>query len=218
MRIWKMPAKQHCNVEVLCAITVPLMLIASGCSSAPPPPKQSETKAAPAAKIVQFYAASPRIAKGEKTQLCYTVENASKVKLDPPVEQVWPAYSRCFEVHPTATTTYTLTAEDDAGHTAANKATVDVGGPPTTESAGRKGRLIQEVTVNKLRVAPGEPVVVCYTAKNATSVTITPGESARLAAQKGCVTDRPKRTTTYHVVAKNASGESDSEQVVVKVQ
>jgi hypothetical protein len=43
--------------------------------------------------------------------MCYGVVNATAVRLDPPVESVWPAVSRCFEVTPSKTTRYTLTAE-----------------------------------------------------------------------------------------------------------
>src|SRR5258708_1007711 len=61
--------------------------------------------------IVQFYARNAVIAPGEKALLCYGVVNAKEVRLDPPVEKVWPATSRCFEVAPGNTTHYSLTAE-----------------------------------------------------------------------------------------------------------
>ena len=54
---------------------------------------------------------------GETTQLCYGVENAKTLKLDPPVEPVKPSYHHCLEIAPKKTTTYTLTADDGAGHT-----------------------------------------------------------------------------------------------------
>jgi hypothetical protein len=61
-------------------------------------------------KILQFY--GPReIAPDGKALVCYGVVNAAAVRLDPPVERVWPAVSRCFEVHPAQSTRYTLTAE-----------------------------------------------------------------------------------------------------------
>ena|ERR1700733_8912150 len=75
-------------------------------------------------KIVQFYPAPSTITKGGKALLCYTVVNATGVRLDPPVESVWPSISRCFEVSPARSTRYTLTAED-ANHKTAS-ATVEV--------------------------------------------------------------------------------------------
>lgn len=62
-------------------------------------------------KILQFYARTREIAPGEKTLLCYGVVNATEVRLDPPVEKMWPSLSRCFEVTPDKSTRYTLTAE-----------------------------------------------------------------------------------------------------------
>jgi hypothetical protein len=62
-------------------------------------------------KIVQFYSGNGAILQGGKAQLCYGVVNAKEVRLDPPVEKVWPSLSRCFDVAPAKTTHYTLTAE-----------------------------------------------------------------------------------------------------------
>jgi hypothetical protein len=62
-------------------------------------------------KILQFYTSGGEINAGRKALLCYGVVNATAVRLDPPVESVWPAVSRCFEVTPSKTTRYTLTAE-----------------------------------------------------------------------------------------------------------
>ncbi len=78
-----------------------------------PPPGQIDPLASygNGVKILQFYAKSVEIAPREKTLLCYSEVNAKTVRLDPPVERVWPAFSRCFEVAPEQTTQYTLTAE-----------------------------------------------------------------------------------------------------------
>jgi len=62
-------------------------------------------------QIVQFYSSNGIIAHGGKAQLCYGAVNAKEVRLDPPVEKVWPSLSRCFDVAPAKTTHYTLTAE-----------------------------------------------------------------------------------------------------------
>ena len=67
--------------------------------------------------ILNFYALPTEINRGDSATLCYGVSNAKAVRLDPPAEEVWPSASRCFDVSPTKTTTYQLTAEDAAGHT-----------------------------------------------------------------------------------------------------
>ena len=69
-----------------------------------------------ALKILNFYASKGMIARGEEARLCYGVANAKTVRLDPPVERVWPSLARCFGVSPKRETRYTLTAEDEHGH------------------------------------------------------------------------------------------------------
>jgi len=61
---------------------------------------------------------SPRaIHPGETAQLCYDVANAKTVTLDPPAGEVWPSHTRCLNIAPSKTTTYTLTIKDAAGKT-----------------------------------------------------------------------------------------------------
>ncbi len=65
--------------------------------------------------------------RGEHTQLCYGVENATKVTLDPPVaESLKPAYRNCLEIAPEATTTYKITASNDKGQSKSESLTVQV--------------------------------------------------------------------------------------------
>lgn len=67
--------------------------------------------------IQNFYASPGTIRRGETAQLCYGVANAKTVKLEPQSNPVWPSYSRCVDVTPTKSTTYTLTIADAAGNT-----------------------------------------------------------------------------------------------------
>ena len=67
--------------------------------------------------IQNFYATPGVIRRGETVQLCYGVANAKTVKLEPQANPVWPSYSRCVNVTPTKTITYTLTISDAAGNT-----------------------------------------------------------------------------------------------------
>jgi len=75
---------------------------------------------------IQSFYGDPKIHRGEKAQLCYGVANAKKVTLEPQSGPVWPSYSRCVDVSPTKTTTYTLTASDDAGHSVTQTFTIKV--------------------------------------------------------------------------------------------
>lgn len=112
----------HGTVKTLVRIMwIPILLVAlyTGwvlwrrySSHPPPPPTQNPlAKYGDQVKIVQFYSNTYTIATGGKVLLCYGVMNAKAVRLDPPVEKVWPALSRCFDVAPRSTTRYTLTAE-----------------------------------------------------------------------------------------------------------
>lgn len=74
--------------------------------------------------IQNFYATPGTVTRGESAQLCYGVANAKSVKLEPQPNPVWPSYSRCVDVTPNKSTTYTLTIADAAGNT--KTATVDV--------------------------------------------------------------------------------------------
>jgi hypothetical protein len=55
------------------------------------------------------------IRRGETAQLCYDVANAKTVTLDPPEAEVWPSHSRCVNLSPKKSTTYTLTIADASG-------------------------------------------------------------------------------------------------------
>jgi hypothetical protein len=76
--------------------------------------------------ILSFYADPLLLRPGESGQLCYSVSNAQTVKLDPPVGHVWPSLTRCLDIQPGKTTTYTLTIEDATGHTQSQSVTVTV--------------------------------------------------------------------------------------------
>ncbi len=73
-----------------------------------------------------FEAADGTIKPGQTTQLCYGVVNARSVKIDPPIEQIKPSSRHCMDVAPKKTTTYTITADDDAGHTKTSSLTINV--------------------------------------------------------------------------------------------
>src|SRR4051794_30163154 len=63
-------------------------------------------------KILSFYAAPSAIKRGASASLCYGVNGAKTVRLEPAAAEVWPALSRCFQVSPVRDTEYKLTAED----------------------------------------------------------------------------------------------------------
>ena len=161
-------------------------------------------------KITQFYS-DPSVIRGAgKANLCYGVEGATKVSIDPPVDRLWPAMVRCIEVTPAKTTTYTLTAEDANGNKTTQKTMIQIG-PAAVK--------IVEVSVNALSIQAGEAFPFCVRAINAASWRLSAGQwRTPPDSHGGCVVDHPKSTTTYMITAVGALGETDTERVTATVR
>ena len=173
-------------------------------------PKPEPAKAPPAVKVTQFYASPPMIPNGGKSLLCYGVESAAKVRVEPPVEQLSPALTRCFEVKPADTTTYKLIAEGRAGGTAESTATVTVGAAQP---------VLFDLAINATKVKPGQLVSFCFQTRNASAVSGSPGKFQRGGnVRKDCLIHQPTTTTTYEIVARNADGLTDSANMTVEVR
>jgi hypothetical protein len=171
-------------------------------------PKKGETGAL-TVKITQFYASPPVVPKGEKALLCYGVENAKAVWIEPAVEKLNPALTRCIEVTPAKTTSYTLTAEDSKGATVRQKASIQVG--------GAKPRMY-DISINSKAVKPGQQVSFCFKASNARSVSGAPGKFLMKGnPQRDCLIDAPRKTTTYEIAVSNEEGLTDSASITVEV-
>jgi hypothetical protein len=72
-------------------------------------------------KVLQFYSPSNPVLAGQAATLCYGVLNATAARIEPGVGAVSPSLSRCVNVSPRETTTYTLTAEDGRGNSVTAK-------------------------------------------------------------------------------------------------
>jgi hypothetical protein len=161
------------------------------------------------ARITQFYSTLAQVGRGEKALVCYGVENAAAVWLEPPRHELSVAQARCVEVSPTADTTYKLTAQGADGKTVTRELKVKVG--------AARARLVN-VTVSALEVRAGELVSLCYTVENARAVTVDPIGFRAGGARKGCAKDQPGKSTTYTISAVGAGGEKDEERVTVQVK
>jgi hypothetical protein len=81
--------------------------------------------------ILNFYAMPGEIHRGESVQLCYGVANAQSVKIEPDINRgMWPSVTRCIDISPAKTTTYTLTAQDAHGKTKTASLTIKVHSSP----------------------------------------------------------------------------------------
>jgi hypothetical protein len=192
--------------EVILAI-VAFSLVACGPSS-PPAAQKSQTAAPVAAhvKITQFYSPDPLVPRGMKGKLCYGVENASKVEVTPGTEDVWPSPARCFDISPKQKTTYTLTAYGEDGSKETKTVLVNLGAAPPR---------LYDLSVNSTSVKAGDPVIVCFKADNARRIKAGPGHLDR---EKNCLSDYPRHTTTYKIVALGGDNEQDSGAVTVHVR
>ena len=180
-------------------------LLLSGCGSTEAPVVTSGKTARPV-KITQFYAADKMIPKGLTGKLCYGVENATKLEMNPPSEDVWPALSRCFEISPKRQTTYTLTAFGQDGTKESKSVEVKVAGEPPR---------IYDLAVSAAEVKKGELVRVCFKLQNTTKVKAGPG---KFAPGINCLNDNPTKTTTYRVTAYGDDHQEDIGTVTVKVR
>jgi hypothetical protein len=179
-----------------------------GCGgNAPQAPQIAEKKPVEHVKIVQFYAADPMIPRGAKGNLCYGVENAVKLELDPPADGVYPAMSRCIEISPPRRkTTYTLTAYGADGGKETKSVDVTAGAPPPR---------LYDLWVNAIEVHPGEAVKLCFKVENVQKIKVSPGT---LDPATNCVSDNPSKTTTYKITALGGDNQVDSGTVTVKVR
>ena len=161
------------------------------------------------ARITQLYTTTAQVGRGETALVCYGVENAKAVWLEPPRRELSAAQARCVDVSPTADTTYKLTAQGADGKAVTRELKVKVGAP--------RARLVN-VTVSALEVKAGDLVSLCYTVENARAVTVDPIGFRAGSAGTGCAKDQPKKSTTYTVSAVGAGGEKDEERVTVQVK
>ena len=74
-------------------------------------------------KILTFYAVHEP---GRPVNLCYGVTGAKSVRMEPPVDGVWPALTRCVQVSPKKDTEFKLIAEGEAGHEVTQSVTVHI--------------------------------------------------------------------------------------------
>jgi hypothetical protein len=182
-----------------------VFLVLAGCSSTPPPPAAIVFPS----KINEFYASPPQVPKGQRTLLCYGVESAESVTLDPGGESLSPALNKCIEKFPTADTTYTLTVKGKDGQTHTRTLAITSGIVPLK---------ILDIVVSATQVKPGEMVSLCFKAQGAVGVSGGPGKFQKGGQPNGdCLMDQPQKTTSYKILISGAGNQFQSDSVTVKV-
>jgi hypothetical protein len=161
------------------------------------------------ARITQFKVTPSFLPTGISGKLCYGVENAAKLELNPRVEDLLPASDRCIDITPARTTTYTLTAygaDSAPGNEDKKSVEVRVGAPPPR---------LSDLAASSTNIKRGASVRVCFKVENAKSVSAKPG---RLDRKTNCLVDYPRKTTTYKISAFGPDSGQDSGTVTVKVR
>jgi hypothetical protein len=165
-------------------------------------------------KIVGFYARDGMVTEGGKTVLCYGVLNARAVRIDPPVEGVWPALNRCVEVRPKGETRYILTAEGSDGKAVSESITIHVG----TDTAALPKILDFSIAGRQKDYAGKTVFSLAFVAQNAEEISIDPPVFPPFhGAPSGQFSVRPDKTTTYTLIVKGKNGHVAKRQLTIAV-
>ena len=158
-------------------------------------------------QVLQFVANPQTISAGGSSQLCWQVSGATSITIAPGIGSGLNA-NGCVAVTPSATTTYTLTATNNAGQIQAN-ATITVG----------------SVVILAFSASPtfanysNEPVTLSWQTQNATSVVITGGGlQPQTLPVSGSITVTPFSDTTYTLTAYGPGGQTVGSTISVGVR
>jgi hypothetical protein len=165
-------------------------------------------------RILQFYAREASVTEGGKTVLCYGVVNAKSVRLDPPVDDVYPAINRCIEAAPGRQTQYTLTAEGEDGRVVSASLILGV----TADAETLPHIKSFEVTKHERDYAGKWIYSVSYSIENPEEVSIDPPVFPTLHRSPfGSFYVAPSKTTTYTLTVTGKYGHKDSRRLTVEV-
>ncbi len=201
------------------AIYVTLAVALAACSPAPPPATKASLP--PPVKILQFYAWPAMIARGDRTLLCYGVEGAALVRLDPALEEIGPSRARCINAKPAVSTRYTLYAKSRTGEEVSQQieVVIDPHQRSTVSSASQSGGLILFFSAGVHgKVPQGTEVPLCYGVKGAAAVSLSPPVMSLVPSDGICFQVTPSATTDYVLTATSPSGDKDTEAVRVIVE
>ncbi len=198
------------------------MLLMAACGGGGPSAEQTAVKpVGQPAKILFFYPGQESVPPGDQAQVCYGVENATSVRLQPPVADIRPLSNKCVWFTPASTTELTLIATGEDGMDVDAKLTVAVksGSPSSTRNAPEIAAqtLIETFTATTTTVPVGGAATICYVLSEPAALRMSPSQGDLGSDLKKCVMVRPKETTTYTLSA-TAGGKSDSVSVTIRVQ
>ncbi len=197
-------------------LPVVLALLLAGCGGETSPRAPVRKPPKEPVKITHFYASRGTLTRGEETMICYGVENADKVTIDPKIRVLQPGFNRCFSFAPAKTTIYTLTAIGAGGQTT-EKLAVQVLPPRKKQAKPATPPLITTFVADRTSVAKGARVTLCYALENVATVAIDPPVLA-LEPVGRCFTVTAEKTTTYRLRATGKQGQTEQRELTITVR
>ena len=160
------------------------------------------------ANVVSFTVSPETVPANGQAQLCYEVENASYVRIEPNLGERKPATKECLPVSPEQTTTYTLTAFGSDGNTTSRQITLNVVPP---------AKIIRFEVLREIGPGGANDVQfrLCYEVRDATHAEIDNDGGAVVLNEPRCQQVKPERTTTYTLSATGSDGRTVSRQATV---
>jgi hypothetical protein len=177
-------------------------------------------------RILQFYASPGTVAPGEKVNLCYGVENARSVRLEPPIQPIQPSPTRCIQFTPMAGASYKLIATGADGREATQSVSlrVEAGAAPKPSiappsAAPPKDSMILLFSASAREIRPGQSATICYGVRsNTVTVMLEPGGRKLDPLPTSCFMVKPEATTTYRLTVTGPSNAKETESLTVAVR
>lgn len=162
------------------------------------------------ARVMSFTVEPATVPANGEAQLCYEVEGANSVTIDPNIGERKPATKECLPVSVDQTTTYTLTAFGSDGKPIIQQVTLEIDVTPLAN--------ILSFVVSRDIGPGGENDVqfrLCYEVRKAEHAEIDNDGGAVMLNEHHCQQVKPERPTTYTLTATGSDGRTISQQVTV---
>jgi hypothetical protein len=158
---------------------------------------------------IKYFTVNPdQISIGDKSTLCWDVSGVNSVTIEPEIGIMGLTGEKM--VSPDESTTYILTATNEAGISDVRAVTVTVGKEPADLVE------IKYFTVNPDQISIGDKSTLCWDVSGVNSVTIEP--EIGIMGLTGEKMVSPNESTTYILTATNEAGISDVKTITVTVE
>ena len=166
-------------------------------------------------RILQFYARDGSVTEGNNSAICYGVVNAKSVRLEPPVEGIYPSLNRCVEIAPVRETRYTLIAKGPDGRIVSESFLLGVQADPETLPKITSFEVVEQKPDYRGRIV----YLLTFGQQNGTEVAIDPPVFPTLhGAPSGRFYVAPAQTTTYTLTVTGKFGHRVQRQLKLEAR